>query len=729
MEDPDLPEERPTDAGRPMPGENGSHVTFCRLCEAYCGLIANVEDGRITKVLPDRSNPASLGHVCIKGTSAHHLVDDPDRVLTPLRRCGAAGEFEPVSWDEALADIARRLAAIIRSDGSQAVANYFGNPAAFNNGAMGSIPGFMNHFGIRKTFSAASLDITSRQMAWYILYGSAFLYAIPDLPRTDFALIFGSNPLVSHGSGFTDPRIRSDLDDIAARGRVVVVDPRRTETARCYEHLPIRPDTDVWLLAAMVNTLFEAGKVDVDALSQVATNLGELQAAIGWIDAELAEGYCGIPAARIRSLALDFAATPRAVAFGRIGICRGTFPTLANLLVDVLNLVTGRFGVPGGWAFGDDPTYRGRMPVGMRMVQTRFGPEPWISNSFHISLLADEIQTPGEGQVRALFIETGNIVLSAPGGQQLEDALESLDLFVSHDLYMTETNRHADYILPGVSFFEREDLPVIAVKQMVRPFVQYTRPVVLPSGEGRNEDDVFNRLAVLLHDELAADPGNSGYGQKEPPQFSPTSVYDQMLRAAGASIDTGEGPVPLSMDLLADNPHGLRLSDGLRCIDSQSKIMHPDGMIHLWDAMLDDQVERLRATQPHREDELRLISIRNLKSLNSWMHNIDKLSRSQTPVLQMNPRDAERRGLSNGDAVRVRSEAGEIRTTVSVTDDLVSGVVTYPHGWGHGGGSWRRANATRGANVNLLSPLRAGERLSASSLLDSIVVEVEAVAN
>lgn len=711
-----------------MPGDDGSHVTFCRLCEAFCGLIANVENGRIVKVLPDRSNPASRGHVCIKGTSAHHLVDDPDRILTPLRRCGSAGEFEPVSWEVALSEIAARLAVIIRRNGSQAVANYFGNPAAFNNGAMGSIPGFMNHFGIRKTFSAASLDITSRQMAFYILYGSAFLYTIPDLPRTDFALILGSNPLVSHGSGFTNPRIREDLDSIAGRGRVVVVDPRRTETARCYEHLPIRPDTDIWLLAAMVNTLFDTGKVDLGTVSELASNLEELRAAIGWIDAELAERHCGIPATTIRALALDFAAAPRAVAFGRIGICRGTVPTLTNLLVDVLNLVTGRFGVPGGWAFGDDPTYRGRMPAGMRTVQTRFGPEPWISNSFHISLLVDEIKTPGDGQVRALFIETGNIVLSAPGGQQLEDALESLDLFVSHDLYMTETNRHADYILPGVSFFEREDLPVIAVKQMVRPFLQYTTPVVLPRGEGRNEDDVFNQLAVLLHKELASDPGVSGYGHKAPPQFSPTDAYDDMLRAAGATVETSEGPVPLSIDLLIKNPHGLILSDGLRCVDSQSKIMHPDGKIHLWDAMFDDQIERLRQSQPHGEDELRLISIRNLKSLNSWMHNVDKLVRSQTPVLQMNSRDAERRGLKDGDPVRVRSEAGEIRTTVSVTDDLVSGVVTYPHGWGHGGGSWRSANATRGANVNLLSPLHGGERLSASSLLDAIVVEVETLA-
>src|SRR5581483_3233958 len=244
----------------PKPGEDGIHATFCRICEAFCGMTVEVRDGLMTSIRPDRDNPHSQGHVCIKGTSMLDLVYDPDRLMHPLRRTGGPGVFEEVSWHEAMSDIAARLAAIMRTDGVEAVANYIGNPTAFSNSAAMSIRPFLAHFGIWKMFSAASLDVTSRMMASYLLYGSAFRFLIPDLPRCDFLLILGANPLVSHGSTLTAPKVRDDLDAIAKRGRVIVVDPRKTETAARFEHVAVRPDTDVWLLAAMINVLFERGR-------------------------------------------------------------------------------------------------------------------------------------------------------------------------------------------------------------------------------------------------------------------------------------------------------------------------------------------------------------------------------------------------------------------------------------------------------------------------------------
>ena len=705
-----------------QPGEDGHHVTYCRICEPLCGLVAEVKDGRIVKVRPDKDNPHSLGHVCIKGTSAHNITHDPDRILTPLRRTGGPGEFEPVSWDEALEDIASRMASILREDGPDAFVHYFGNPSAFNVAAMFSIPSFFAHFGIWKAFSAQSQDINSRFVAWHILHGAAFQSLLPDLPRTDFLIMFGSNPLISHGSFITEPRLRVDMDAIAARGRVVIVDPKLTESAARYEHLPVRPDTDVWLLAAMINHLFAQGRVDEAQLARLATGTAELRAALGWITPALAERYCGVPAEQIEALANDFADSPRAVATGRIGICRGTFPTLTNLLVDVLNIVTGRFGQIGGWVFGDSPLKQEFFNA-VAQRETRFGTQPIIAGCLPIFMLIDEILEPGPGRARALFVTAGNIVRSIPGGERLEQALNSLELFVSHDLYITETNRFAHYILPALTFFEHADFPALFLANMPRPYVQYSAAVLPPQGEGRNEDEVLTDLARRLWRKLKDEPGNSGYDAQEPFHCDAFAYLDIQLRNGGWLVDAGTEKVPLSLEVLKASPHGVMLADNLRCTDSMERITHADGYIHLWDPILDAEAERLRTTPPPKDGELRLISIRSLKSHNSWMHNVDKLVRSQEPMLVINPEDAAARNIAEGDVVHVTTSVGAIKTRATLDSGLVRGAVCYPHGWSHNGG-WQRANAAPGVNVNVLVGPKERELISASSLLDGIPVEV-----
>jgi formate dehydrogenase len=705
-----------------MGGEQ--RTTFCRICEPYCGLVVEVEAGRMTKIRPDRDNPHSKGHICVKGSSFLDVVYDPDRVTRPLRRTGPPGVFEPVSWDEAMDDIAARLAAILRRDGPDGVANYKGNPLSFNTAGLPSLFQFLAHFGVWKTFGSATQDVSSRMLASALLYGAPGRFPIPDLPRCDFLLVFGANPLVSQGSLLTAPRIREDLQAIAGRGRVVVVDPRRTETAERFEHVSIRPDTDAWLIAAMIQVLFDRGRVDLARLAQLSVDAARLGEAVREITPARAERHCGVPADQIEALALAFAAAPRAAAYGRVGLCRGSFATLANVLLDALNVVAGKFATPGGLTFGDNPVdTAASRAAGAQVRETRFGTKAYVARTLPNGLLADEILEPGVGRVRALLLEAGNLILSAPGGARLAQALDSLDLMVAHDLYVNETNRYAHYILPASTFLERPDLPMLGLGHMVRPFVQFTEAVIPPVGEARDEHQLFNELGRRLHDLLGEDAGASGYAGTPPPQIDPHVLIDGLLRVNGAVVEVDGEPRALSLELLRENPHGLALADGLACTDALDKVVYEDRRIRLWRPELDPELERLTATPPPAADELRLFGMRRLKSMNSWLHNVERLVRSERPELLINPADAAARGICDGDLVRLTSDVAWLEVPASVTSAVRAGSVCYPHGWRHQGG-WRRANRAPGQNINALADPGAGEQISGSSLLDGVKVRL-----
>lgn len=528
---------------RPQPGADGQHITFCRICEALCGMIVEVEDGRIKKIGPDRLNPHSTGHICIKGPAMADVVHDPDRLRTPLKRSGGPGHFAPVSWDEALSDIAKRFAAIRDDHGGKAIASYFGNPAAFNLRALFGGGALYRALGISKFFNTGSQDTTARYVASYILYGDVKRTPIPDLERCNMLLMLGSNPLISHGSMLTVPRLREALDAIAKRGRVIVVDPRRTETAERFEHLTIRPGTDPWLLSAMIGEIRRGGKLDMEFISAATTGSDRLFAAIDRITPELAERHCGVSADRIRQLAADFAAS-QSVAYGRVGLCRGRFSTLSNFLLDALNIVCGRFSVAGGSVFGHSlsASVGAQGPSGYGAGQSRIADLPTVAGSMPSVLLAPEILEPGAGRVRGLLSIAGNPVLSAPGGEQLEKALSSLDLFVAIDIFMNESNRFADYILPATTFLERADLPSIPVEFMPRPFLQFTHPVLPPQGDVREEGDVLASLASLID---GRDIGTS----------DPFQRFDSMLRA-GPFGDQGQDEAEgLSLEKVKQAPH------------------------------------------------------------------------------------------------------------------------------------------------------------------------------
>lgn len=704
---------------------DGLRPSFCRICEAFCGLQVDVRAGRAVKLLPDRDNPHSRGHVCIKGTSFLDIVYDEDRVTKPLRRDRRSGRFEAVSWDVVLDEIADRLAAILREHGTEALANYTGNPSAFSVGATLSIRPWFSHFGAWKMFAAATQDVSSRMLASFLLYGSALRLPIPDLPRCDLLIALGANMLVSHGSLLTAPRLREDLDAIAERGKVIIVDPRRTETAARYDHLFVSPDSDAWLLAAMLATIFEEG-LAADAVLEARTlEWSALRDAVGVVSPERASVRCGIDPETIRTLARDFAATPRAAIYGRTGTCRGSHSTLVNLFICALNIVAGKFGVEGGWTFGDAAVdMAATRPGGYEVRDTRLGSMAYVGKNLPFSQLASEILTPGEGRVRALFVESGNILLSAPGSDRTAEALEALELFVSVDLYVNDTNRHADYILPGTTFLEREDVPMFGFPHMIRPYAQHSPAAIAPVGEAREDHNIFEDLGQRLHDRLVEAPGQSGYGRPSPPAFRPMQALDTLFRQSDAQVAGDDGDsFPLTMDFLRRFPHGVMLRDGLSCSTSWDKILHPDGRIRLWHPMLDDEMARLLATPPRADDELLLFSRRDLRSINSWMHNSDRLVRSQAPRLLLHPADAARRGIGDGDMVTLASREASVNVPVTVSDDVVAGSVCYPHGWGHAGG-WQRANAAPGININRLAPSAAGEPISASSLLDGIRVTV-----
>jgi anaerobic selenocysteine-containing dehydrogenase len=718
-----------TSRANPTPGQDGEHVTFCRLCEAFCGMIAEVKDGKVVKIGADRANPHSQGHLCIKGPAIADITYDPDRVIYPLKRVGGPGEFARVSWDEALSDIAERLGDIRKTHGADAIATYFGNPGAFSTDTFMSSQWFLGKLGSSKFYTAGSQDGNSRHLASYILYGVAFRNAIPDLPSTDFLIVIGANPLVSHGGLLTAPRMRHDLDAIAARGRVVVIDPRRGETAERYQHVAIQPNTDIWLLSAMLRTVFDDNLEDRGFLARHTVGWERLRDAVCAVSVEEASERTGVAADIIRSLARDFAQTPRAAIYSRVGLCRGNFSTITNVLVDAFNIATGKFGREGGSTFGAFPLKGGPEPlVGYGEHRSRIGNLPVVGGMMPSAVLADDILEPGEGRVRAMMLIAGNPVLSAPAGAHLARAFAALDLMISIDLYVTESNRFAHYVLPSATFLEKADVPLIGLSHMPRPFLQYTPAVIAKTGEAREELAIFRDLAKRMG--LGSIYPTKMMARLETLGFAPTALdmvdIGVRLGPVGDRFGLRRG---LSLKKLARNaPHGVMLDMKLTCGNWPSHVAYPDGKLRLWHDILEAEFARFaQARRTPKDTRLKLFSQRTLKSMNSWMHNAAKLVNSQTPVLLIHPDDAAVRGIVTGALVDVSTEHGRVAVIAQVSNAVVKGAVCYPHGWGHDGG-WRRANQKPGANINLLlghGP-DAVEKVSGTTFIDGVPVEIRA---
>lgn len=709
-------------------------VTYCRICEPLCGIVATVEEGRVTKMRPDPDHPLSRGFACPKGIAMTEVQNDPDRVLHPLRR-NASGDLERVSWETALGEIAARLGRVRKAHGGRSVAWYMGNPGAFSYSHPLWAKGFIDALGSPHFYTASSQDVSNRFAASALLYGSPYLLPIPDLARTDLLFVVGANPLVSHGSVMSAPRVRDQLHAITGRGgRVIVADPRRSETARAFEHLPLRPDSDAWMLLSVLQVIFDEGLEDPDALAAQAVGVATLRRLCAPHPPERTETRTGIPADRLRILARDLAGSGSTAVYGRTGSCLGRRGTLVSFLLDAVSLVTGNLDRAGGSIFGTSPIpfedLADRVGVATYdSIRSRVGNLPDVLGSLPATVMAKEITTPGDGQIKAMFISAGNPVLSVPNGEELEEAFGELDLLVSLDLYVTETSRHADYVLPATTFLEREDFPLPFVSLFTTPFINMSEAVVEPAGEARQEweiiEDMSRRAGIVpSSSRLARIAGRAGV------RLSPRRLVELLLRTGPKGDLFGLRRGGLNLKKLAQRPHGIVLANELEGGTLPGRVRHEGGRVRLDPPQITSEVARLEATgAPPGDFPLALIGLRELRSHNSWMHNAESLMRGgRKHLARIHPDDADAAGIDEGEVCRISSADGTIEIQATLTDEVMRGTVAVPHGWGHRGG-WEAANRAGGANVNVLASSDPGELepLAGMAFLNGIAVRIDSV--
>lgn len=705
-------------------------------------MIATVKDGRLVSLRPDKEHPLSAGFACQKGIAFTEVQNDPDRVTTPLRRTPSG--FVPVTWDAALSDISARLADILRARGSGAVGWFMGNPGAFSYAHTFAVLLFLKGLGRHSHYlTSSSQDTNSRLIASQLLYGVPTSVPIPDLTRTDFLVLMGANPVVSHGSFLTAPRIKDRMHDVVKRGgRVVVIDPRRTETAAAFEWLGIVPDTDAFLLLSLLQVMFDDGLVDLAWLRRQADGIEWLRALCSPFTPEMASARTGIDAASIRALAHDLVRSPRAAIYGRLGTCVGRNGTLTTYLIDAVNLIAGNLDVPGGSVFSSMETVGAKWQNAMmgamlrrsyRRNRSRIGGMPNAIGSEPAALLAKEITTAGDRQIRALFISAGNPVLSVPNGDELEEAMEQLDLSVSLDMYVTETTAHCDYILPTATMYERDDFPYTFQAFQATPFRQATSAVVSPAGNARPEWDIVADLAQRL---TRVVPAFAAFETVRKVlsvvgvDLSPRLMIDGLIRMSqgGNLFGARRGGLTLRR-LTQEHPHGLVVAPHVRTGVLRTAVGYLSRRIKLSHADIATEVEKMVARTYPDDYPLRMVGMREPRSENSWMHNSPLLMRGERghhALIHID--DAAGLEVSDGDVVRVLSPYGDITVKVTTTKDMIAGVIAVPHGWGHKGtGTWRRANQAGGSNVNRLTSSDPAdvETLSGMAWLTGVPVRIE----
>ena len=742
------------------------HHRTCPLCEAGCGLELTVRNDTVVRIRGDRDNAFSRGFICPKGSALHHLHADPDRLRHPLVRRGddpATATWEQVGWDEAFAVVEAGLRGVIERHGRDAVAIYLGNPSVHSLGPTLYNATLIKAIGSRNVFSASTVDQMPKHVSSGYLFGNPLLIAVPDLDRTDHLLILGANPYASNGSLCTAPDFPGRLEAIRARGgRVVVVDPRRTETAEhADEWVPIRPGTDAHLLVAMTQVLFAEGLTDLGAVAALTSGLEELRTAVEPFTPEAVAPVTGIDADAIRRLARELAAAPTAAVYGRIGTHTTAFGTIAAWAVDVLNACTGNLDRPGGAMFSTPAhdrsagsgTGRG-FSTGRR--HSRVSGHPEVRGEYPVVALAEEITTPGDGRVRALVTVAGNPALSAPNSAAVQDALGRLEFMVSVDPYRNETTRFANVILPPPSPLERSEYHLAFFNMAVRNVAEWAPPLF--DAPGPQEHEILGRLALIATGPEAGDdpaaldalilegtlgaaigaPGSPVADRTvpelldvvtaDPVRTTPDHLVDVMIRTGPYGDWFGAVPDGLSLDTLAASPHGVDL--GALVPRLPSVLRTPSGTVELAPPPILADLDRLEASLhgPLGDpDELVLIGRRQLRSNNSWMHNVNVLAKGRFRcTLLVHPDDAARLGVADGDHAEVRSRVGAVVAPVEVTDTMAPGVVSLPHGWGHDrpGAPFGVAGQRPGVNSNLLTDDVLLDPLSGNAVLNGIPVTV-----
>ncbi|MFI6105567.1 molybdopterin oxidoreductase family protein [Streptomyces sp. NPDC051310] len=727
-------------------------LRICPLCEATCGLTLTLDGTRVTGARGDRDDVFSQGFICPKGAAFGEVDADPDRLRTPLVRTD--GELREATWDEAFDTIARRLPPLVEQYGPNALGVVLGNPNVHTMAGALYPPVLLGALRTRNLFTASTLDQMPKHVSSGLLFGDAFAIPVPDLDRTAHLLMIGANPLESNGSLCTAPDFPGRLKELRKRGgTLTVVDPRRTRTARLADrHVAIRPGTDALLLAALATTILAEGLTGLGALAEQVEGLAEAEEALREFTPEAVADACDVDAGTIRTLARELAAAPSAAVYGRIGGSTVAHGTLTNWLVDVLNILTGNLDRPGGALFPLSATALAPRPAGpgkgfaLGRWASRVSGHPEAKGELPLAALAEEIETPGDGRIRALVAIAANPVLSAPDGDRLDRALAGLDFMVSVDPYLNETSRHADVVLPPPPPSQSAHFDFAFNGFAVRNQVRYT-PAAVPLEPGRmDECEIHARLilaatgmhgadpdtvdAMVIGRTLAkavTEPHSPAYGQ-DPEQYAaglggrsgPERRLDLMLRL---------GPYGLTLDRLLEHPHGIDLGPLQPRLPQVLKTR--SGRIELLPEPVAADLPRLRrALDDAGTDGLVLVGRRHLRSNNSWMHNIRALGGgTNTCTLQVHPEDAARLGLADGAPARIKADGGELEVPVEVTDAVRRGVVSLPHGWGHDRPGTRMAVAAGrpGVNVNQLLDGSRLDPLSGTAVLNGFPVDVSPV--
>jgi anaerobic selenocysteine-containing dehydrogenase len=697
-------------------------LSTCTLCEATCGIVVEVEDGRVKSVRGDDEDPMSRGYVCPKVVGMQDLTEDPDRLRRPLIREGST--FREASWDEALSFAAEGIRRVRAQHGKDALAVYQGNPTAHNLGLMTIGQAVFRTLGTKNLYSASSADQVPHMRAAHEMFGHLLYMPVPDIDHTDYWLVLGANPAVSNGSVMTAPDVRGRLAKIRARGgRVVVVDPRRTETAEISDqHVFLRPGTDALFLLSVLNVIFAEGLgregraplAGVPALKDVASRFTP----------ERTVPATGVAPSTVRALARDFAAAPRAVCYPRVGTCHQEHATLASWLAYALSAVTGNLDREGGLMW----TKPAADLVAIAELTGLAGLGRWKSRvrglvetggELPVAVLAEEIETEGEGQVKALLTSAGNPALSAPNGPRLERALSKLEHMVSVDAYLNETTRHAHVILPPCGPLQRPHYDLALNAFAVRNTAKWTDPA-LPLGPDEKDDGMI-ALELGARLRLPLGPFGRALGKLDKAR-APERVVDALLRAGPYGIGRGG----LSVSMLRKHPHGMDL--GPLTPQLPGMLRTPHKRVELAPSAFVKEIVELERTLDAARPELVLIGRRHLRSNNSWLHNSQRLVKGPARcTLLLHPDDAQKRGLRAGETARVTTVAGSALAAVEVSDEIMPGVVSLPHGWGHTREGTRMgvARAHAGVSVNDLTDDARVDRLTGNAAMNGVPVTVE----
>ena len=699
-----------------MTMENQGDVsTFCRVCEPMCGVLATVENGRITKIRSNPDHVLAKGHFCKKAMGAVDITYDPDRVLYPLKRTGGPGKFERISWEQAFSEIADRLSVVRSESGDAAFATYIGNPPAFASASALAHNVMAKALGVKWRYSVNSEDAMPFVAAVETLFGKGSLTR-PDFWRSHFALIVGANPVGSHGSLICEPIVAKALKSIVDRGgRVVAVDPACSETANRFEHQPILAGSDPYFLSALLKSVIDQGFVDSAFVGKHTSGFDQLCKVLAPCSEAWGERYSGIPAETIRNLARQFGDAPSACIYGRTGTCTQRHGTLANILMHLIAIVTGNLDSEGGLSFGCGVVNGAGRKMGSTISRTTGLPD--VGGSLPSVALLSDIEESGDGQVRALMMVGANPALAAPVGGRLCEAVQQLDLFFSLDLYVNETNRFADYILPCATMWEREDVPFVAMLgMMLRPSLYATAPVIERRGEVKEEWEIFFELCNRL-------------GKNKATAVTPHDMIDDIIRRSQFGDKFGENPEGLNYDkLLNDYPNGVQLMEHMPVGVLEEFVANDNQLVNLAAPGFISEMQHLFADVFYEQPQfpLRLHSMREVLTHNTWMHNAQSLAKSRRGhFARINAKDAVRYGIEDNGVARICSPYGEVRSTVRISEKVSPGNVALPHGWGHQGG-WRIANQRGGVNSNILASDNPADsdRISGGSVLNGIPVNI-----